>query len=84
MPYEERGRIWEEIKSLRRDRHDIAARVQKLFSDFDGHLLLCTERHKEIGEKLDQIAGIIKWVAALVIVSLIAVAAFFLKRDLFP
>lgn len=77
-------RLWEEVNKLRRDRHEIGQRVQKLFSDFDGHLVLCLERHKEIGAKLDMLLSIVKWVAALAIVTMLGALAFFIKRDLFP
>lgn len=83
MPTEE-SRVWEEIKNLRRDRHELGQRVQKLFSDFDGHLTLCVERHKEIGEKLDLLLSIVKWVAALAVVTMLGALTFFIKRDLFP
>lgn len=76
--------IWQEINSLRRDRHELTQRVQKLFSDFDGHLILCTQRHKEIRERLDLILSIIKWVSVLSIGILVGIIGFFVKRDLFP
>lgn len=83
MPPEE-SRIWEEIRNLRRDRHDLGQRVQKLFSDFDGHLNLCVERHKEISKKLDLLLSIVKWVASLAVVTMLGALTFFIKRDLFP
>lgn len=55
-----------------------------MFSDFDGHLILCTQRHKEIRERLDLILSIIKWVSVLSIGILVGIIGFFVKRDLFP
>lgn len=84
MTTDDLTRVWQEIGSLRRDRHELGQRVQKLFSDFDGHLMLCTERHKEIGEKLDLLLSIVRWVAALAVVTMLGALTFFIKRDLFP
>lgn len=78
------SRLWNEIQTLRKDRHDLSQRVQKLFSDFDGHLTLCTQRHGEINGKLDTILSAVKWAATLVIGILLGLVAFFLKRALFP
>ena len=74
------AQLWEEIKRLREDRHESNQSAQKLSSDFDGHLMLCNERHREIREKLDLLLALVKWGATTLFVLLIGIIGYLLKK----
>lgn len=70
----------DEVQRLRNKNHLMANVVQKVVSDFDGHLLLCANNYKTIEDKLNLLLKLMGYAGALFIVNALAIIAFFVKQ----